>query len=88
MRRTSGAFKLTAKVSDATGNLAIEKLDVQIGSQELVAISLTGELRDVVALQGVNLNFAAQGQDSAKLTQFGLPALAGKRCFPGHCSNC
>ncbi len=76
-----GAFKLTAKVSDPAGNLAIEKLDIQIGSQELVAISLTGELRDVFALQGVNLNFTAQGQDSAKLTQLGLPALPERGAF-------
>ena len=76
-----GAFKLTAKVSDSTGNLAIEKLDIQIGSQELVAISLTGELRDVFALQGVNLNLTAQGQDSAKLAQLGLPALPERGAF-------
>jgi uncharacterized protein involved in outer membrane biogenesis len=76
-----GAFKLTAKVSDATGNLAIEKLDVQIGSQEIVAISLTGDLKDVTALRGVNLDFAARGQDSTILTQFGLPALPERGAF-------
>jgi uncharacterized protein involved in outer membrane biogenesis len=42
-----GAFKVQAGVTDAAGSLAVEKLDIQIGSQELVAISLTGELRDV-----------------------------------------
>ncbi len=76
-----GAFKLTAKVDDSAGNLAIEKLDIQIGSQELVAISLGGELRDVFALQGVNLNLTVQGQDSAKLTQLGLPALPERGAF-------
>ncbi|MGD8887943.1 MAG: AsmA family protein [Desulfobacterales bacterium] len=76
-----GAFKLSARVSDSAGSLAVEKLDVQIGSQELVAISLTGDLRDVFALQGVNLNFTAQGQDSANLTQFGLPALPERGAF-------
>jgi uncharacterized protein involved in outer membrane biogenesis len=76
-----GTFKLTAKVNDPAGNLAVENLDVQIGSQELAAISLTGDLKDVFALQGVSLNFTAQGQDSAKLTQFGLPALPERGAF-------
>ena len=76
-----GAFKVQAGVTDAAGSLAVEKLDIQIGNQELVAISLTGELRDVVALQGVRLNISAQGQDSANLTQLGLPALPERGAF-------
>jgi len=76
-----GSFKVKAGVTDAAGSLAVEKLDIQIGSRELVAISLTGDLRDVFALQGVNLNFSAQGQDSAKLTQLGLPALPERGAF-------
>jgi len=76
-----GAFNLTANVNDSAGNLAVEKLDIQIGNQELVAISLSGDLKDVFALQGVSLNFTAQGQDSANLTQFGLPALPERGAF-------
>ena len=76
-----GAFKLSARVSDPAGKLAVEKLDVQIGSQELLAISLAGDLTDVFALRGVNLNFTAHGQDSAKLVQFGLPALPEQGAF-------
>ena len=76
-----GTFRLTAKVDDSAGNLAIDKLDIQIGSQELVAISLSGDLRDMFALQGVNLNLNVQGQDSAKLTQLGLPALPERGAF-------
>ncbi len=76
-----GAFKLQAGVTDAVGSLAVEKLNIQIGNQELAAISLTGELRDVVALQGVSLDISAQGQDSANLTQLGLPALPERGAF-------
>ena len=76
-----GAFKVKAGVTDAAGSLAVEKLDIQIGNQELAAISLTGELRNVVALQGVSLNISAQGQDSANLTQLGLPALPERGAF-------
>ncbi len=76
-----GAFKLSARVSDPAGKLAVEKLDVQIGNQERLAISLAGELTDVFALRGVNLNFTAHGQDSAKLAQFGLPELPENGAF-------
>ncbi len=76
-----GAFKVKAGVTDAAGSLAVEKLDIQIGNQELAAISLTGELRDVIALQGVSLDISAQGQDSANLTRLGLPALPERGAF-------
>jgi uncharacterized protein involved in outer membrane biogenesis len=76
-----GAFKLTAKVNDPAGHLAIEKLGIQIGSRELVAISLTGDVKNVLALQGVNLNFTAQSQDTTRLTQLGLPALPERGAF-------
>ena len=76
-----GAFKLAARVSDPAGKLAVQDMDVQIGSRERLAISLAGDLADVLALQGVNLNFTAQGQDSTKLAQFGLPALPEQGAF-------
>ena len=70
-----GAFNLTANVTDSAGQLAVEKLDIQIGTRALTAISIAGDVKDVMALQGVNLNFSAHGQDSARLTRLGLPAL-------------
>ena len=76
-----GAFKLAARVSDPAGKLAVKNLDVQIGSQKRAAISLAGDLTDVLALRGVNLNFSAHGQDSAQLAQFGLPALPEQGAF-------
>jgi len=76
-----GAFNLSARLSDSAGSLAVEKLNIRIGSPELAAISLTGELRDVVALQGVSLNISAQGQDSANLTRLGFPELPEHGAF-------
>jgi uncharacterized protein involved in outer membrane biogenesis len=70
-----GAFNLTANLNDSAGRLAVEKVDIQIGSRALVALALTGEVKDVFTLQGVNLNFAANAEDSANLSRFGLPAL-------------
>ena len=70
-----GAFKLAANVADPQGSLAAEKLDIQIGSEALVAVSITGDIKNVPALQGINLDVTAQGRDAANLTQLGLPAL-------------
>jgi len=76
-----GAFKLSARVSDPEDHLGVEKLNIQIGTEELAIISLTGDVKDLFALQGINLNFSARGQDSANLTQFGLPALPEQGAF-------
>jgi len=76
-----GAFKLSARVSDPEDHLGIEKLNIQIGTEELAAMSLTGDVKDLFALQGINLNFSARGNDSANLTQLGLPALPERGAF-------
>jgi uncharacterized protein involved in outer membrane biogenesis len=68
-----GAFRLEAKLADPEGKLALEALDFDVGSEELADISLNGTIKDLLALQGISLNFAVQGKDSTKLTQFGLP---------------
>ena len=76
-----GAFKLSAKVNDSAGSLAIEKLDVQIGNQQLAAITVTGDIKNALALQGIALDFSVLGQDSANLAQLGLPALPERGAF-------
>jgi uncharacterized protein involved in outer membrane biogenesis len=76
-----GAFNLTAGISDSAGSLAVEKLDIRIGSQELVEISLTGGVKNVLDLQGISLNFSARGEESANLTQLGLPPLPERGAF-------
>jgi len=76
-----GAFELSARLNDSAGSLAVENLDIQIGSQELAAIALAGNITDALALQGVNLKFSALGLDSANLTKLGLPALPQRGAF-------
>jgi uncharacterized protein involved in outer membrane biogenesis len=76
-----GAFKLAAKVSDPQGMLAVEDLSANIGSQDLAAVSITGNIENVLDLKGVKLDVAVQGQDAANLTQLGLPLLPGKNPF-------
>ena len=76
-----GAFNLKANVNDSAGSLAVENADIQIGSRELVKLALTGEVKDVLKQRGVILNFSANGDDSAALTRFGLPALPLRGAF-------
>ncbi len=76
-----GDFKLSVDVNDSAGKLAIENLDIQIGSPELAALSLTGDVKDIIGHQGINLALTVQGIDSAKLSQFGLPALPDRGPF-------
>ena len=76
-----GAFDLKANVNDAAGSLAVEAVDLQIGSTEFVKMVLTGSVKDVVDLKGVNLNFTAKGEDSAALSRFGLPVLPLRGAF-------
>jgi uncharacterized protein involved in outer membrane biogenesis len=76
-----GTFKLAAKIADPQGILAVEKLNINIGSQELVAVSITGDIKNLPALEDLQLEFTAQGRDSANLTQLGLPPLPRKGPF-------
>jgi uncharacterized protein involved in outer membrane biogenesis len=76
-----GAFNVAAKVSDPQGILAVEDLNANIGTQDLVAVSITGNIENVLDLKGIKLDVAAQGRDAANLTQLGLPLLPGKNPF-------
>ena len=76
-----GAFKLTAKVSDPQEILAVEDLKLNAGTEDLVAVSITGDIKNVPDLRGLKLDFAAQGRDVANLKQFGLPLLPRKGPF-------
>jgi len=76
-----GAFKLAATVADTEGPFAIEGLDIKVGSEDLVAISITGNVKNVPALQGIKLDFSARGRDVANLTQLGMPPLPKRGAF-------
>ena len=76
-----GDFEFSVNVNDGPGKLAVDQLDIRIGSPELAALSLTGDVKDIIALQGINLALTVQGEDSAKLSQFGLAALPERGPF-------
>jgi uncharacterized protein involved in outer membrane biogenesis len=76
-----GAFKLTATVADLEGKLAAEGLDLRIGSEDLAEIIITGGVKDLLDLEGINLNVKARGKDSAKLAKLGIPALPRQSAY-------
>ena len=76
-----GAFKISAGVNGSADSLAIENIDIQVGSQELVAILLDGDVKNVIDRQGIDLNLSARGTDSASLTRLGLPPLPHRGAF-------
>ena len=68
-----GAFDLKAKIVDSEGKPALEDLVLRVGSEDLIEISLTGGIKDLLAQQGLDLDFTAHGKDVANLTKPGLP---------------
>jgi hypothetical protein len=87
-----GPLKLAVKMTGPRDKLALEKLDLQIGSENLAAIKLNGSIKDLLDLQGANLDFSARGKDFAKLEDFtgrplpvrGAFSAAGKVNIPVH----
>ena len=76
-----GAFELMGNLSGSADNLAVEKLDIQIGSRDLAAITLTGELKDVLDLRGMKLEFTAKGSDLSKINKMGAGDIPFKGAF-------
>jgi hypothetical protein len=76
-----GAFKVKAGLADSDGKLGIGGLDVQIGTEALAAISISGTVKDLLAQRGLDLDFAVRGNDAANLVKFGLPPLLSRQAF-------
>jgi len=58
-----GAFSIGAELNDDPGQLALERLSVHIGSEELVRFSLSGSVRDIASLNGISLDFSVTSND-------------------------
>ena len=87
-----GPYNLEAKVTGPTDKLALEKLDLRIGTEDLALIRLNGAIKDLLKLDGVNLNFRVRGKDLANLGKLsGLPlpvrgafSASGQVIVPAH----
>jgi len=76
-----GPFKLALNLSGPADKLEIEKLDLNLGTESLVAVKLNGVIKDLNLLKGVNLNFTARGNDLANLEKLTGRPLPVKGAF-------
>ena len=76
-----GAFKFKVRFADPDGKLEVEGLDIHIGSEDPAEIMITGDIDNLLALEGINLNFAAQGKDVANLAKLGMPPSPARGAF-------
>ena len=74
-----GPLKLTADLSGNGDKIALQNLNLKIGREQLIAVSLTGNVNDLRAVSGMELDFLFQGQDLDSISTLGGPDLP----FPG-----
>ena len=75
-------FKLDAQMTGPVENLAMPKLEMTFGTEDVVLVSLDGAIHNLVKLSGVDLNFRLHGRDLANLSRvIGRPVpLRGASC--------
>jgi uncharacterized protein involved in outer membrane biogenesis len=76
-----GPLQLTANLSGTSQNMALENLDLNIGSQRLIAAMLKGKITDLRAMSGMELDFSLRGDDLASLATLGGHALPFQGAF-------
>jgi uncharacterized protein involved in outer membrane biogenesis len=65
-----GPFKFATKVTGSSRRLAAEDIDLNIGTEKLVAVDINGTIADLLTQQGIKLDFTAGGKDLAGLEKF------------------
>jgi uncharacterized protein involved in outer membrane biogenesis len=66
----SGSFKMAFDLTNPLEKLSVENLVFKAGTPALADLMLTGAIKELLALRGIELNFSVRGQDVAKLEQF------------------
>ncbi len=67
--RPMGPVKATAVVSDAKGPIALTDIDAAVGRKEMLLLSAKGQIKDLLALRGVELSATAETENLAKLSE-------------------
>jgi uncharacterized protein involved in outer membrane biogenesis len=62
-----GPFKFATTVTGSFRRLAAQDIDLNIGTDKLVALDINGNIADLLTQQGIKLNFTARGKDLAGL---------------------
>jgi len=76
-----GPLKLTLNLAGAADKMALNNLDLQVGSEAFILLVLDGTIRDLQELEGINLKFTVSGQDISKLTAVGGPKMHSNEGF-------
>ena len=87
-----GPFDTTFAVTGPMDTLAVESLDLELGTMQTAQINLNGTVRDLRGLQGVDLDYQVAGEDLGNLSGIiGKPLpvrgpfqAAGKVSIPKH----
>jgi uncharacterized protein involved in outer membrane biogenesis len=64
-----GPFKLALRLSGGAEKLAVEDMDLHVGTEQLAEIKLNGSIRDLLGLEGMNLDFDVRGRDLANFKE-------------------
>jgi uncharacterized protein involved in outer membrane biogenesis len=70
-----GPLKLSIKLAGPSDTLAIENLDLSLGTEEQLAVTLKGKLQPSKKRQVFALEFGVRGKEMANLKKAGLPEL-------------
>jgi uncharacterized protein involved in outer membrane biogenesis len=76
-----GPFSLEASLTDSAEKLSIEKISLEAGSRELAEVTINGAIKDLLTLQGVNLDFMIRGEDLTNIRDLGAPPLYFHKAF-------
>jgi len=69
-----GPADLTLSMADPFGRAAVEEIDFRLGKNQETELRISGRIKDLRAMQGIELNVKAQGKDAADLERvFGKP---------------
>jgi hypothetical protein len=64
-----GPFKVSCKVTNPGGRIAVEEIAAEVGTTALLHLKLSGAIKDVLAQQGIDLHVHMQGKELQHLQQ-------------------
>jgi AsmA family protein len=81
-----GPFKVRGTIAGRGSSLAMDRIDFEAGTEDLIKLKFTGAIKDLSNQRGIEIDFEILGKESAKLGQLtgkSLP-LRGPFRFSGH----
>jgi uncharacterized protein involved in outer membrane biogenesis len=76
-----GPLKMIVNLAGFGDKLALEKLDLQLGSEQLTEVILKGAIKDLSAMRGMKLDFTLRGRDLASIQKLGGPPVPFQGAF-------